>query len=119
MDPKQKTYQQQSHQTFSRTSQYKSSQQQTQVQQQRQKQNQSHDQTQDLLADTTATLEEMLRIANETREMATNASLELNKQGEQLEHMRNKMDTIDENLANAKKGMNNLEVKWYDPRTWF
>lgn len=118
----------QSNQLFSRTTPYRSQQsqqhtqvqqKQTQIQNQNQSQKQSQDQTEALLADTTATLEEMLRMANETREMATNASLELNKQGEQLEHMREKMDTVDNNLAIAGKAMNNLEVKWYDIRTWF
>jgi len=86
---------------------------------QNQNQNQTASIGDDKLQDTTDTLEDLLKLANETRSIGVNSMNELGRQGEQLHHMHNQMDNIDNNMSLAKQTIHTLEVKWYNPFTWF
>lgn len=82
-------------------------------------QNQNVNIVNDTLHDTTVTLEDILRLANETRQSGVNSMNELGRQGEQLQYMHNQMNHIDKDMSLAKQTIHTLEVKWYNPFTWF
>lgn len=81
-------------------------------------QDQKTQQAQQVQQNTTNNLEDMLKIARETREIAANSAIKLDRQGEQLQHMKKQMNEIDGDMVKAKKTIRNMEFKWYDPRTW-
>jgi hypothetical protein len=71
------------------------------------------------LSRSTEPLEELLRIAEETKNIGCGINMELLRQRERLQDISSNVIVIDNSINKAEQLIKNIEKKWYDPRTWF
>ena len=71
------------------------------------------------LDESTQKLQDCLTLLNETNEVGASILSDLDKQGEQIKHVKNKLNNVDTNIDKSNKILNNMNRSIFNPRYWF
>ena len=69
-------------------------------------------------AKSTEKLDDVLRLARETREIGNNTTAELSLQGERLRGLDGKLSKVDADISQANSLARKMKKAWYNPFTW-